>query len=170
MGTVLVDAASNPPRYWNSVVLIDHDAKLLSRYDKQHLVPFGEYVPLSDYLPIDKIVPGFGAFESGNGTRILPVNHYMIMHPLICYEIIFPDYATSYDRVGRDVIINLTNDDWFGYSFGPFQHLMMARFRAVEQGVPVIRVANSGISAVIDAYGRIQHELPLHEEGTIEVE
>lgn len=154
--------------FYNSILTFNASGAILSRYDKQHLVPFGEYVPLSKWLPVEKLTAGAGAFSPGSGIRELAIDATTLT-PLVCYEIIFPDYART--KSGQaEIILNLTNDDWFGYSSGPFQHLMMARFRAVEQERPVIRVANSGISAFIDRYGRVIAAQPLHTQGVLAID
>ncbi len=154
-GAVTIDSG----QIYNSIVALNRGG-IIARYDKQHLVPFGEYVPFRGWLPIDKLTPGMADFERGQGNRTL-----LGFHPLICYEVIFADYAKG----EKDVLLNLTNDGWFGDSSGPYQHLTMARFRAVEQGKPLIRVANSGVSAVIDAHGRVQEKIGLNQIGVIDL-
>lgn len=166
-GVTLTDSSQSPPLYWNSIAAFNHSGEMLARYDKRHLVPFGEYVPFQDYLPIKKLTHGSQDFRHGSGKRLLAIGDRLLFHALICYEAIFPQHADADTSVPADMILNLTNDDWFGYSSGPFQHFTMTRFRAVEQKTPLIRVANSGISAIVDAYGRIQQQLPLHETGTL---
>ncbi len=151
-----------PRQLWNSIVAIDHGGQLIARYDKHHLVPFGEFVPLRDVLPLDKITPGQMDFSRGNAPQAITLGEVPAFLPLICYEVIFPSYSID----GRaEWILNLTNDDWFGDSFGPYQHLQMTQFRAIEQGKPVIRVANSGISAVFDPVGRELTRMPLSAQG-----
>lgn len=169
-GAVFYDRSGADPAFFNSIMAVNGQGELLARYDKQHLVPFGEYVPLRGLLPIDKLTAGLADFVPGDGERILAINHYLIVQPLICYEAIFPAYADApAGGAPRDMLLNLTNDDWFGDSSGPYQHLTMSRFRAVEQGLPMIRAANSGISAVIDAHGRIVQSLALDKKGRLDI-
>jgi apolipoprotein N-acyltransferase len=165
-GTILltgsVRAPDLPPgakitRAYNSIYAIDHDGSVLSIYDKLHLVPFGEYLPFQDWM--EKL--GFVQLTKVQGGFIPRAL------PLICYEAIFPgDVATRDDRPGW--IVNLTNDGWFGISTGPYQHLQQARLRAIEEGLPVVRAANTGISAVIDPLGRIVSRLGLGVEGVLD--
>jgi apolipoprotein N-acyltransferase len=157
-------------RAYNSIYVIDHDGSVLSVYDKLHLVPFGEFLPFQDWM--EKV--GFvqltkvqGGFIAGVRRRTLDIPHAPRALPLICYEAIFPgDVAERGDRAGW--IVNLTNDGWFGISTGPYQHLQQARLRAIEQGLPLVRAANTGISAVIDPYGRIVARLGLGLEGVLD--
>jgi apolipoprotein N-acyltransferase len=149
-------------KIWNSLFVINSGAKLLEYYDKHHLVPFGEYVPFRDILPIDKITPGMLDFSAGNEGKTLSVNGMKFL-PLICYEIIFPHYADG----DYDFIVNITNDAWFGDSTGPQQHLAMTQMRAIEQGRPVLRAANTGVSAVIDQFGRIKQKIDYGKKGII---
>jgi apolipoprotein N-acyltransferase len=153
---------------WNSLAVIDHDGRILATADKFHLVPLGEYVPFREIFPfINKLTPGSMNFSAGPGPRTLRVPGLPPFSPLICYEAIFPGAVTdSRDRPG--VMINITNDGWFGTSTGPFQHLASARFRAVEEGIPMLRAANTGISAVVDAYGRLRASSHLMVEAVID--
>jgi apolipoprotein N-acyltransferase len=153
---------------WNSMAAIDHDGRILGTADKFHLVPLGEYVPLREIFPfINKITPGSMNFSAGPGPRTLHLPGLPAFSPLICYEAIFPGAVTDpSDRPG--VLINITNDGWFGTSTGPYQHFASARFRAVEEGIPLLRAANTGISAVVDAYGRIETHSNLIVEAVID--
>lgn len=157
---------SEPFRIWNSLHVITR-AGLATVYDKHHLVPFGEFVPLRSILPIDKITPGATDFSRGPGPTTLTLPEGLpTISPLICYEAIFPGEA--FDAAARpDLLVNITNDAWFGISTGPYQHFHMSRVRAVETGIPLLRAANTGISGVIDAYGRVLAKLPLAEKGVI---
>ena len=142
-------------RAYNSIYVIDHDGSVLSVYDKLHLVPFGEYLPFQDWmekLGLEQLTKVQGGFIPGTRRRTMELPNAPRALPLICYEAIFPgDVAQRDDRPGW--IVNLTNDGWFGISTGPYQHLQQARLRAIEQGLPVVRAANTGISAVIDPIG-----------------
>ncbi len=157
-------------RAYNSIYVIDHDGSILSVYDKLHLVPFGEYLPLQDWLEalgLEQLTRIQGGFIPGKLRHTLQLPGAPPALPLICYEIVFPgDIAADGDRPGW--IVNLTNDGWFGISTGPYQHLQQARLRAIEQGLPVVRAANTGISAVIDPMGRIVARLGLGIEGVLD--
>jgi len=144
-----------PPQHiWNSVVTLDERGNIVATYDKAHLVPFGEYVPLRGILPIERIAPGLGDFSAGPGSRTLTLAGLPPVGPLVCYEAIFPGRVI--DPAKRPQwLLNVTNDAWYGLSSGPFQHLAIARVRAIEEGLPLVRSANNGVSAVIDPYGRI---------------
>lgn len=154
-------------RVANSMLAIDDQGAIVGAYDKFHLVPFGEYVPLSKWLPLEKITQGQGAFTPGPGPRTLKLKGLPPVSPLICYEIIFPhEVSDPNDR--PQWLLNLTNDAWYGKTAGPHQHFVSARLRAVEEGLPTVRVAYTGISGVIDAYGRVQSQLSLGEKGFID--
>ena len=157
---------------YNSLLVIDDKGEVLDDYDKIHLVPFGEYLPFQDTLEslgVMQLTGVRGGFSAGTGPRLLVVPGAPPVSPLICYEIIFPDdVVESSARPGW--MINVTNDAWFGSSAGPYQHFHQARVRAVEQGLPVVRAANTGISAMIDPYGRILAEIGLGEKGAIDSE
>jgi len=178
-GTILITGSVRAPdlppgtritRAYNSLYVIDHGGSVLSVYDKLHLVPFGEFLPFQDlmeklgFLQLTKVS---GGFIPGTVRRTMVIPGAPPALPLICYEAIFPgDVAARNDRPGW--IVNLTNDGWFGISTGPYQHLQQARLRAVEQGLPVVRAANTGISAVIDPFGRIVARLGLGVEGVLD--
>jgi apolipoprotein N-acyltransferase len=147
-------------RYLNSAFLLSPSGKVLGRSDKIHLVPFGEYVPLRRFLPfIDKLVVGIGDFSPGRISP-LPLDGHRI-GVLVCFEGIFPELAREYVREGSDLLVNVTNDAWFGRSSAPYQHLAMTRFRAVENRIWVVRAANTGISAFIAPSGRIIEQSPI---------
>jgi apolipoprotein N-acyltransferase len=154
---------------WNSMAAVDRAGRVVGTYDKFHLVPFGEYVPLHRHLPfISKFTPGILDFSAGPGPRTLRLPGLPPVGPLICYEIIFPGQVV--DRTDRPSwLLNITNDGWYGISTGPYQHFASARLRAVEEGLPVIRVANTGISGAIDAYGRVLNQTPLGEPSVVDV-
>ena len=153
-------------RYANSIVMIDDLGNIKGVYDKAHLVPFGEFVPLADWLPLRKVVPISEDLQAGPSVKTLRVPNAPAAGFLLCYEGIFPKQVVQVGTQPKWLII-ATNDAWFGNSFGPYQHLAAAQLRAVEEGLPVVRVANSGISAVIDPYGRILASLPLDTEGAL---
>jgi apolipoprotein N-acyltransferase len=189
------DATPDPavPRAYNSIYVIGHDGSILSAYDKVHLVPFGEYLPfqaLLERLGLMQLTKLRGGFIASDRRRNLKAPGAPDFLPLICYEIIFPGDAVPrterpgwlYDHVGRYFnwpfaagsaerpgwLLNLTNDGWFGKSSGPYQHFQQARVRAIEEGLPLVRAANTGISAVVDPLGRIVKALPLGTEGILD--
>jgi apolipoprotein N-acyltransferase len=155
---------------WNSLAAVDRTGQVVGTYDKFHLVPFGEYVPLHRYLPfVSKFTPGVLDFSAGPGPQTLRLPGLPPVGPLICYEVIFPGQVL--DRADRpEWLLNLTNDGWYGISTGPYQHFASARLRAVEEGLPVIRVANTGVSGAIDAYGRVREQIALGESDFKDVE
>lgn len=159
----------NVDREYNSAEFLDHDGNLLGSYDKFHLVPLGEYVPLRSAFPfINKITPGDVDFTEGPGPRTLTLPGLPPVGPLICYEVIFP--ARVVDEAHRPQwLLNLTNDGWFGTSTGPYQHFTAARLRAVEEGLPLVRAANTGISGLVDPYGRVLAEIELGKSGVRDV-
>ncbi|MDB5369482.1 MAG: apolipoprotein N-acyltransferase [Roseomonas sp.] len=149
---------------FNSLSAIGPDASLLGTYDKAHLVPFGEYMPLRGLVPI-RMVQGGLDFSGGPGAVAMTVPGLPAFSPLICYEVIFPGAVVPATR--PQWLLNITNDAWFGYSAGPFQHLAAARLRAVEEGLPLARAAQTGVSAVFDAHGRVAAELALGQMGSV---
>jgi len=177
-GAVLITGAARPAeqsslgaiRAYNSIYVIDHDGTILTVYDKVHLVPFGEYLPLQDLLEsfgLMQLTKLRGGFIPGDRRRTYDIPHAPRFLPLICYEIIFPGEAVpAGERPGW--LVNLTNDGWFGNSAGPYQHLLQARLRAIEEGLPLVRAANTGISAVIDPLGRVIASLPLGTQGILD--
>jgi apolipoprotein N-acyltransferase len=189
------ETAANAPvtRAYNSIYVIDHHGSILSVYDKVHLVPFGEYLPFQELLErlgLMQLTKVRGGFIPGEQRRTQPAPGAPNFLPLVCYEIIFPGNALPrserkgwlYRHVGRYFdwpsvagsgerpgwLLNLTNDGWFGASAGPYQHFQQARIRAIEEGLPLVRAANSGISAVVDPLGRIVKSLPLGAEGVLD--
>ena len=156
-----------PYRIWNSVQAVDARGEIVATYDKFHLVPFGEYMPLRGLLPFDKITAGAVDFSAGPGPQTMTLPGLPPASPLVCYEVIFPGNVT--DRHARaGWLLNVTNDGWFGLSTGPHQHLASARLRAVEEGLPLVRAANTGISAIVDSYGRLRMSLALGRDGVLD--
>jgi apolipoprotein N-acyltransferase len=157
-----------PFAVWNSLIAVTSGAEVAAIYDKVHLVPFGEYMPLRAILPIAKITQGSTDFSSGPGLRTLDLPGLPPASPLICYEVIFPGAVVGADQKRPEWLLNITNDGWFGLSAGPYQHLASARMRAVEEGLPLVRAANTGISAVIDPFGRTVASLALGQRGVLD--
>lgn len=160
-------------QYWNTLAVIGAGGAVTARYDKHHLVPFGEYMPAGD---LAYRLFGIRAFAARQGNGYSPGPGPQVMHlgpslgtilPLICYEAVFPQDLRAETRA--DWILQITNDAWFGTLTGPYQHLAQARLRAIEQGLPLVRVANTGISAVIDARGRVVAEIPLGQAAYLDV-
>jgi apolipoprotein N-acyltransferase len=178
-GAVLIVGAARPVgmaptpgvlRAYNSIYAIDHDGSILGIYDKLHLVPFGEYLPFQDFLEslgLMQLTKVRGGYLPGTARKPMTVPRAPPFLPLICYEIVFPGEAVlGAERPGW--MLNLTNDGWFGRSTGPYQHLQQSRVRAIEEGLPLVRAANTGVSAVIDPVGRTVRELGLGEEGVLD--
>ena len=159
---------------YNSIYVIDHQGAIRAVYDKVHLVPFGEYLPFEEILErigLQTLTEQRGGFLAGDRQRPVTLPGAPSVLPLICYEIIFPGELSAGESRANSRpgwIVNVTNDGWFGNSSGPYQHLQQARVTAVEEGLPVVRAANTGISAVIDPLGRIVASLPLASEGVLD--
>ncbi|NEK22368.1 apolipoprotein N-acyltransferase [Sulfitobacter sp. JBTF-M27] len=158
-------------RFYNSMVVLDQDGTVAQVYDKHHLVPFGEYVPFADTLNklgifgLAQRIPA--GYSSGVGAKLLNFGPLGRALPLICYEAVFPHDVNAAPK-RPDFLIQITNDAWFGKGAGPRQHLAQARMRAIEKGLPLARSANTGISAMIDPYGRILASLPLNTAGFVD--
>ena len=153
----------NSKRYYNSAFLLSPTGEIGGRYDKQHLVPFGEYIPLGKYLPLPgPLVENIGDFSSGKSSTPLSCQSAKI-GVLICFESIFPKLAREMSANGANLLANITNDAWFGRSSAPWQHMSMAVFRAVENRRSLARAANTGISTIIDPLGRETGVSPLFE-------
>jgi apolipoprotein N-acyltransferase len=167
-GVRISGVRKNNIKVWNSVFVIDKSG-IVAVYDKHHLVPFGEYIPLQKYLPfINKITNGAIDFSEGDGPKTFTLQDFSFS-PLICYEVIFSNEIINKNS-RPDLLVNLTNDGWFGVSSGPYQHLDMAKMRSIEYGIPLVRVANSGISALIDPFGRLIKTAGLNSASVINVD
>ncbi len=157
-------------RIYNSLFALDEQADVVAQYDKFHLVPFGEYLPFGSFLRLfglDQLTGGGEGFRQGPGPRTITIDGVPAFSPLICYEVIFPDKVSDWqDR--PEWLLNVTNDAWFGLSEGPYQHLALARMRAVEEGLAMVRVAGSGITAVIDPLGRNIASMQVGSKGIID--
>jgi apolipoprotein N-acyltransferase len=158
-------------QYFNSVTAMDGEGHVLGNYDKHHLVPFGEYIPYRQYLNLTPIANGIamiGDFTRGGGVTTMRVGGNLpAPSPLVCYEAIFPGaVARDDDRPGW--LVNVTNDAWYGYTAGPYQHLENARVRAIEEGLPLVRAANTGVSAVVDPLGRYVDHISLGSMGIVD--
>jgi apolipoprotein N-acyltransferase len=152
---------------YNSAFLIGTDGRLAGRYDKRHLVPFGEYVPLQRvFFFLDKLVTGIGDFGRGESATVFAGDpgRFSVM---ICYEVIFPTEVREFTRAGAQFLVNITNDAWFGRSGAPYQHLAMAAIRAVENGSYLIRAANTGVTAIIAPTGEILRQTPIFTEAVL---
>ena len=168
IGGALRSSESEGFRIWNTMHAIAPDGRIVGTYDKAHLVPFGEFLPLRRFFPtIAKLTHGSIDFSAGPGPQTLSLPGLPPFSPLICYEVIFPAEVAD-PEASPDWLLNITNDAWFGVSSGPYQHFASARFRAVEQGVPLVRAANTGISAVVDPHGRVTAQLGLNEQGILD--
>lgn len=160
------------PAIYNAVQVVDGQGAIIASHDKVHLVPFGEYVPspvagLVRSVGLSQFVSIPGGFAAGTRMEALSIRGLPLAAPLICYEVIFPgEVVSGGPRPG--FLLNLTNDGWFGLTSGPHQHFAQARLRTIEEGLPLVRAANTGISGVVDAYGRVVGSLPLGVEGVLD--
>ena len=156
--------------FFNSVRVMDHRGRVLENTDKVHLVPFGEYLPFQaelEALGIEQLTRVRGGFSSGAALTGLHIPGAPLASPLVCYEVIFPGKVVP-SGPRPSWILNLTNDAWFGLTPGPYQHFAQARMRAVEEGLPLVRAANTGISAIVDPVGRIVASSGLGREGLVD--
>lgn len=167
-GSILVTGAPRrvEDNFYNGVEVMDASGQLLAGYNKSHLVPFGEYIPFRQWLPFDPVAGG-ADFTPGPGPQTLEIPGLPGFGPLICYEVLFPGQVLDSGHPPL-WLINVTNDGWYGQTHGPYQHLEIARLRAVEEGLPLVRVANTGISAVIGAYGDVEAYAPLGTSATVD--
>ena len=168
-GIMEIETDENDQReYFNRLSLYRHGQRLAT-YDKSHLVPFGEFLPFQQYWPVKPVAFKNGSMTRGQGVTTVALDNLPSFSPLICYEVLFPG-ATALNKPRPKWILNITNDAWYGNTSGPYQHLAITRTRAIEEGLPVFRAANTGVSAVIDPFGRILAKLPLNSEGVIDHE
>lgn len=167
-GTPRYQRTSGQVKFYNSLVAFNSRGQLYARYDKVRLVPFGEYVPFQSLFNMIGLSALAGSsFDHGERSQTIALPGVPAFSPLICYEIIFPGtIPVGEERPGW--LLNVTNDGWFGLTNGPYQHLGLARFRAIEEGLPVVRSANTGVSAIIDAYGRTVSSLGLDQSGILD--
>ena len=152
----------------NGAFILDENLDVVGRYYKSHLVPFGEYVPLG--IPVEKFVSGVGTFVPGEEVKPVEVVHNgksIKAGILICYEGIFPEISREQTRKGANILVNLTNDAWYGISSAPYQHLSMYVFRAIENGRYILRVANTGVTAFINPYGKITSQIEIFERAIL---
>ncbi len=159
-------------RVFNSLFVLGPRGGILGRYDKRRLVPFGEFLPFGGLirrLGLGKLTQGAIDFSPGTGRPVLAVPGLPAFRPLICYEVIFPDISYERPKPAARFLLNLTNDAWFGEGAGPHQHFALARMRAVERGVPLVRVAQTGISALIDPRGKVEARIGLGLRGSIDI-
>ncbi|MDF2116920.1 apolipoprotein N-acyltransferase [Roseiarcaceae bacterium H3SJ34-1] len=160
-------------RYYNAIQVIQSGGMILDSYDKVHLVPFGEYLPLGRWVEamgLRQFVHIPGGFEAGPRRATLHAPGLPAIAPLVCYEAIFSGEVMPADSPSErpELMLNVTNDAWFGITPGPYQHFAQARLRTIEEGMPLVRAANTGISAIVDPYGRVLSQLPLGIEGVLD--
>lgn len=162
IGANVFDKVAGGYNAHNSVLAVAADGSITGRYDKHHLFPFGEYLPLSDVFPFLKKFSGpISDFTAGTGPPVQAFPNGIIVGPLICYEDIFPVLSRRAVINGAKVLVNQTNDAWFGDTAAPHQHLQLARFRSIENRVPMVRATNSGVTAVVSPTGEVSRQLPV---------
>ncbi len=166
-GSPAAEIRNGQVTHLNSAFLLDRDGSTVGRSDKVHLVPFGEYVPMARFLPfVNKLVQGIGDFAPGRDIKPLMAGNTPL-GVLICYEVIFPEVARAHVNSGSRLLVNITNDAWFGKSSAPYQHLSMAAFRSVETRTPLVRAANTGITSIIDHNGHIRGVTSIFREAVM---
>jgi apolipoprotein N-acyltransferase len=169
-GAIRAEMGAEGTEYFNSVYLIDNKGTVKGIYDKVRLVPFGEFVPLKSLLEkigISNIAGPLSGFQAGYQRRVLSTSEGFSFLPLICYEAIFPGRLSGVSE-RPDYLLNVTNDAWFGHTPGPYQHFAQAQMRAIETGLPVVRAANTGVSALVDGKGLVVEQLQIFEKGIID--
>ena len=152
------------------MIVLNKKGDVVGYYNKSHLVPFGEYIPLRKYLPnfLQPVANAIGEFGKGEGPKIVELDGLPSIGGIICYEVIFPGKIVD-ENLRPDFLVNLTNDGWYGDSFGPYQHFVATKMRAVEEGITIIRAANNGISGMITPLGKEKGILPLNYVGFSDV-
>jgi apolipoprotein N-acyltransferase len=174
LGINNLEYQNNVESVYNSLAIVDNNLNLISSYKKNKLVPFGEFLPMEKYfqkIGLKKITHGYKSFSKGKQRNVININNkfYNIkLLPLICYEIIYPG-KINIKKQNVDLIMNISEDGWFGNSIGPYQHFNKAIYRAIEEGNYIARSANNGISAFINPNGRILQKIKLNDAGTIVV-
>jgi apolipoprotein N-acyltransferase len=158
---------AQPPRYYNSAFLVGGDGATAGVYRKMHLVPFGEYVPLQRvFFFAGHLVEAVSDFSAGTEAVLLPVRGHVIS-TAICYEIVYPDLVRRFVRGGSELLTTITNDAWFGKTSAPYQHFVQASMRAIEEGRYLVRSANTGVSGIVDPYGRVVQQTGLYTQATV---
>ena len=156
-----------PTKYYNSAFLVRADGTTAGVYRKMHLVPFGEYVPLKQlFFFAARLVEAVSDFSPGEHAELLPVNGHL-MSTVICYEVVYPDLVRQFVRGGSELLTTITNDAWFGRTSAPYQHFAQASMRAIEDGRYLVRSANTGISGIVDPYGRILAQSDIFQPAVI---
>jgi apolipoprotein N-acyltransferase len=156
-----------PPRYYNGAVLVDATGRSAASYQKMHLVPFGEYVPARQlFFFMDRLVEAVSDFSAGTAPTLLPVNGHPVSTS-ICYEVVYPDAVRRFVNDGAQLLTTITNDAWFGPTSAPYQHFEQASMRAIENGRFLVRAANTGISGIVDPYGRVRHATAIYESAVV---
>lgn len=169
-GAIRVEAGEDGSHYYNSIFKVSSSGDITGLYDKVRLVPFGEFIPFKDVLKrigVSNLAGPMEGFEAGYSRRSLKTAGSFSFLPMICYEIIFPVEVPERNKI-PEFLLNVTNDAWFGRTPGPYQHFAQARMRTIETGIPLIRAANTGVSAIVDGYGRVIHKLSIFEKGVID--
>lgn len=166
LGATSIQDAGGETKYFNSALLLDGNGIILERYHKAHLVPFGEYIPMEKIFFFLKPLAVIGDFKAGSAEKPLSLGSWNLA-PLICYEDIFPELSRAMAGKNAHLLVNMTNDAWYGVSSAAYQHLALAQFRSVETRRAMVRATNTGVSAVIDPSGRVVMESPLFERGVI---
>jgi len=162
---VAIEDGGGESRYFNSAYFMNPAGEVVARYDKIHLVPFGEYIPLRRYFGfLQTITKDVGGFDPGSSYRAAELGGQPV-NAIICFEAVFPQIERDFARRGSGLVVNLTNDRWYGTSAAPYQHLLMSRWRAIENRRFLLRATNSGISAIIDPLGRVRAQTALLTEG-----
>jgi apolipoprotein N-acyltransferase len=167
LGALTVAGRGEARQVFNSALLVGPDARVLGRYDKQQLLAFGEYIPWQRYLPfLRHISPAIGDLTAGTGG-VVTLPSGLSIGPLICYEDILPGLGRRAARQGAALLVNLTNDAWFGPTRAPYLHRLLAAFRAVENRLYLVRVTNTGLTSVIDPLGREPAAVPIYQPHTL---